>query len=129
MGRKGRVERRKDIRYKAIEGAYAAMGPNSQKLGQIVDISRGGLCFKYIDASNDDKDFGTQQEDLIFLSSMGHYVGDLPFKTVGDYLVTNAPSFSFMKIRKRHGQFFDLSVKQLFDLDCYLRDNVSEPVQ
>lgn len=129
VGRKRTVERRKNKRYKAVEGAYAAISPNSHKLGQIIDISMGGLSFKYIDTSVEDKESGTLPEETIFLSSMGYYVGDLPFKTVSDYEVTNAPSFSSMKVRKRHVQFTDLSFKQLFDLDYYLRNNVSEQVE
>ena len=130
VGRKRTVERRKNKRYKAVEGAYAAISPNSHKLGQIIDISMGGLSFKYIDTSSDDSGEGSRMpEETIFLSSMGYYVGDLPFKTVSDYEVTNAPSFSSMKVRKRHVQFTDLSFKQLFDLDYYLRNNVSEPLE
>ena len=129
VGRKRTVERRKNKRYKAVEGAYAAISPNSHKLGQIIDISMGGLAFKYIDTSNDDTSQSLDAEETIFLSSMGYYVGDLPFKTVSDYEVTNAPSFSSMKVRKRHVQFTDLSFKQLFDLDYYLRNNVSEPLE
>lgn len=128
VSRKETVERRKNKRYKAIEGAYAAISPNSQKLGQIIDISMGGLCFKYIDTSNDDQNSETQQEDSIFLSSMGYYVGDLSFKTVGDYEITGASSFSFMKVRKRHIQFNDLNFKQLFDLDYYLKKNSIEHI-
>ena len=129
VGRKRTVERRKNKRYKAVEGAYAAISPNSHKLGQIIDVSMGGLSFKYIDTSNDDTGDRQVQEETIFLSSMGYYVGDLPFKTISDYEVTNAPSFSSMKVRKRHVQFADLSFKQLFDLDYYLRNNVSEQVE
>jgi len=129
VGRKRTVERRKNKRYKAVEGAYAAISPNSHKLGQIIDISMGGLSFKYIDTSKDDKESDSMPEDAVFLSSMGYYVGDLPFRTVSDYEITNAPSFSSMKVRKRHVQFTDLSFKQLFDLDYYLRNNVSEQVE
>jgi len=129
VGRKRTVERRKSKRYKAVEGAYAAISPHSHKLGQIIDVSMGGLAFKYIDTSNDDMENEALSEETIFLSSMGYYVGDLPFKTIADYEVTNAPSFSSMKVRKRHVQFTDLSFKQLFDLDYYLRNNVSEPVE
>ena len=129
VGRKRTVERRKNKRYKAVEGAYAAISPNSHKLGQIIDISMGGLSFKYIDTSVEDKENAPLPDETIFLSSMGYYVGDLPFKTVSDYEVTNAPSFSSMKVRKRHVQFTDLSFKQLFDLDYYLRNNVSEQVE
>ena len=124
MSIKRTVERRKNKRYKAIEGAYAAISPNSQKLGQIIDISMGGVCFKYIDTSNDGQNDGTQQEDSIFLSTVGYYIGDLPIKIVGDYAVTNAPSFSSMKVKKMHIQFTDFSVKQLFDLDYFLRNFV-----
>lgn len=129
VGRKRTVERRRNKRYKAVEGAYAAISPNSHKLGQIIDISMGGLSFKYIDTSSDDERTDGPPEETVFLSSMGYYVGDLPFKTVADYEVTNAPSFSSMKVRKRHVQFQDLSFKQLFDLDYYLRNNVTEQVE
>jgi hypothetical protein len=129
VGRKRTVERRKNKRYKAVEGAYAAISPNSHKLGQIIDISMGGLAFKYIDTSKDDDNDVQSPEESIFLSSMGYYVGDLPFKTISDYEVADAPSFSSMKVRKRHVQFTDLSFKQLFDLDYYLRNNVSEPLE
>ena len=129
VGRKRTVERRRNKRYKAVEGAYAAISPNSHKLGQIIDISMGGLSFKYIDTSNDERDPELISEDAIFLSSMGYYVGDLPFNTISDYEVTNAPSFSSMKVRKRHLKFTDLTFKQLFDLDYYLRNNVSEQVE
>jgi len=125
-GRKRIVERRSNNRYKAVDGAYAAISPNSHKLGQITDISIGGLSFKYIDTRDNDTRTGEIQEDAVFLSSMGYYVGNLPFKTVSDYDIT--PSFSSMKVRKRHIQFTDLNFKQLFDLDYYLRNNVSEQI-
>jgi len=128
-GRKRTIERRKNRRFKAVEGAYAAISPNSHKLGQILDISMGGLAFKYIDTSNGENKKEQSPEETIFLSSMGYYVGDLPFQTVADYEVTNAPSFSSMKVRKRHVQFTDLSFKQLFDLDYYLKNNVAEPIE
>jgi hypothetical protein len=129
VGRKRTIERRRHKRYKAVDGAYAAISPNSHKLGQIIDISMGGLSFKYIDTSNDDNESDSTTEEAVFLSSMGYYVGDLPFKTVSDYEITNVPSFSSMKVRKRHVQFTDLSFKQLFDLGYYLRNNVSEQVE
>jgi hypothetical protein len=134
VGRKRTVERRKSKRYKAADGAYAAISPKSHKLGQIIDISMGGLAFKYIDTNNgdiknDNIENKNDSKESIFLSSMGFYVGDLPFKTISDEEVTNAPSFSAMKVRERKVQFTDLSFKQLFDLDYYLRNNVSEHIE
>ena len=129
VGRKRTIERRRSKRYSAVEGAYAAISPKSHKLGQITDISMGGLAFKYIDTNKEDKNNQGQSEKSIFLSSMGFYVGDLPFKTISDNEVTDTPSFSAMKVRERHVQFTDLSFKQLFDLDYYLRNNVSDQVE
>ena len=124
VGRKKTVERRKSKRHKVVEGAYAAISPHSNKLGQIIDINMGGLAFKYIYTKGDDENKQSPSEESIFLSSMGFYVGDLPFKTVSDNEVTDTPSFSAMKVRERHVQFADLSFKQLFDLDHYLKNNV-----
>ena len=129
VGRKRTIERRKNKRYKAVEGAYAAISPNSNKIGQIIDISMGGLCFKYINTENKSKKTVHRNEESIFLSSMGYYVGDLPFQTIADYEITDTPSFSSMKVRKRHVKFTDLSFKQLFDLDNYLKNNVSEQIK
>ncbi|WP_242637487.1 hypothetical protein [Desulfobacter hydrogenophilus] len=56
VGRKRTIDRRKNKRYKAAEGAYAAISPNSNKIGQIIDISMGGLCFKYINPENKSKE-------------------------------------------------------------------------
>jgi hypothetical protein len=129
VGRKRTIERRKNKRYKAVEGAYAAISPNSNKIGQIIDISMGGLCFKYINTENKSEEPVNRNEASIFLSSMGYYVGDLPFQTIADYEITDRPSFSSMKVRKRHVKFTDLTLKQLFDLDNYLKNNVSEQIQ
>lgn len=129
VGRKRTIERRRSKRFKAVEGAYAAISPNSNKLGQIIDISMGGLCFKYIDTENESEIKEKRNKESIFLSSMGYYVGDLPFQTICDYELTDTPSFSSMKVRKRHVKFTDLTFKQLFDLDYYLKNNVSEQIK
>lgn len=129
VGRKRTIERRKNRRYKAVKGAYAAISPNSNKIGQIIDISMGGLCFKYINTENKSEEPVNRNEESIFLSSMGYYVGDLPFQTIADYEIMDRPSFSSMKVRKRHVKFTDLTFKQLFDLDYYLKNNVSEQIK
>lgn len=129
VGRKRTIERRKNKRYKAVEGAYAAISPNSNKIGQIIDISMGGLCFKYINAAKESQEAALRTKESIFLSSVGYYVGDLRFQTIADYEITDTPLFSSMKVRKRHVKFTDLTFKQLFDLDHYLKNNVSEQLK
>ncbi|MCK5542785.1 MAG: PilZ domain-containing protein [Desulfobacterales bacterium] len=122
------TERRKHTRFSIKNGSYATISPNSSKIGQIVDISMGGLAFKYID-TKPDKNKNKRQETL-FLSSMGYYVGNIDFKTVADYEVPGceipeSPSGA-MKIRIKHVKFTDLKLKQLFDLDYYIGNNAIE---
>ncbi|MCP3944919.1 MAG: PilZ domain-containing protein [Desulfobacteraceae bacterium] len=128
VNKKHTMERRQNKRYKAVDGTYAAIHPYSHKLGQIINISMGGLAFQYIDINSYGKKHGETPENTIFLSSMSYYVGNLYFRTILDYEITKAPSFSSMKVKKRHIQFMDLSLKQLFDLDYYLRRNISEQI-
>jgi hypothetical protein len=130
VGRKRTKDRRKNKRYKAAKGAYAAISPCTGKLGQINDISMGGLVFTYIDTcSSDLPQVSSPRKQTLFLSSLGFYVGDLPFKTISDYEVSDSPELVTMKVRRRHVQFTDLNFKQLFDLDMYLRNNAVDPEQ
>jgi hypothetical protein len=123
-GRKRTKERRKNKRYIAVKGAFAAISQSSGALGQITDISMGGLAFTYIDtAGRSAAQQPSTGEEILFLSSMDYYVGDLPVKTISDYEVTASPEPGAMKVRKRHVQFTDLNFKQLFDLDIYMRNN------
>jgi len=121
-------ERRKHTRYSIKTGSYATISPDSTKLGQIVDISMGGLAFKY----NDTKSIKTEHKnhETLFLSSTGYYVGDIDFKTVDDYEIPDGAidekSFGSMKIRIRHVKFTNLKLKQLFDLDHYIGNNAIE---
>ncbi len=122
-----RSERRKHTRYPIKNGAYATISPDSTKLGQIVDISMGGLAFKYIDTKFNKT---TTVPETLFLSSMGYYVRDIEFKTIADYEapvseIPEDPSDN-MKIRIRHVKFTDLKLKQLFDLDYYIENNTTE---
>lgn len=49
MGKK--VERRKHKRHKVQDGVLAVLGPNTAKMGQIIDISNGGIAFYHKDSS------------------------------------------------------------------------------
>lgn len=124
-----KLERRKHKRYSIKDGSYATISPESTKLGQIMDISMGGLAFKYIHTTPSSKKKKNINETL-FLSSMGYYVGDIYFKTISDYEVSDYEnpntSLNTMKIRMRHVQFTDLKLKQLFDLDYYIEKNATE---
>ena len=48
MGTKNVTEQRQHKRYKAREDAFAVLNANDSKIGQIKDISMGGLAILYI---------------------------------------------------------------------------------
>ena len=121
INNKKTTERRKDKRYKAVEGFFAATSPTSYKLGQIIDISVGGLSFEYIDTSSSEIDNQGFSKGNILLSGKEYHVGDLLIKTIADNEITDVPSLISMKLRKQRVQFRDLSAKQMSDLDYYIK--------
>ncbi len=48
--RKEFVKRRKNSRFKVDEGAFAVPKPRTTVMGQIIDISNGGLTFGKVNA-------------------------------------------------------------------------------
>ncbi len=43
------IERRKYKRYKVQDGVFAVLGPQSSRMGQLIDISNGGAAFYHKD--------------------------------------------------------------------------------
>ena len=69
------MERRKSIRFRAQDDAYAALRGNSFKVGKICDISLNGLAFKYLAEKVCDETF--KRVD-IFLSKNGFHLSGVP---------------------------------------------------
>lgn len=113
-------DRRKHERFTANDGAFASLSPNSSKLGQIINISRGGLAFRYIYSQQDDEAVETH----VFLSSRGYYVGKIPATTVEDCDIRNSISFSAMRLRKCRIKFGELTLNQMVNLDHYIWNNI-----
>lgn len=117
-------ERRKHQRYNAADGSFAAISSNSYKLGQIVNISRGGLAFRYIDTNRTNP--GEKGKNHIFLSSKGHYVQSIPFEAVADREVPNENAFSTLKMRQCAVRFGKMSFNQIINLDNYILHNTDQ---
>ncbi|MCG8633066.1 MAG: PilZ domain-containing protein [Desulfobacterales bacterium] len=112
-------ERRKEERYMASEGAFAAI-EKSSKAGQVINISKGGLCFKYI---VDNKENRSLPEEYLSLVSMSSFVGALQYEIVGEYPVLNISPFSSMECRRCHVRFTNLDTRQKSDLAYYIHKN------
>lgn len=119
------MERRKYARYKVRDGAYAALSPDSAKMGQIMDISRGGLCFRYI-VQLDQMDEGN--ETHVFVGDEGIYLEKMPNRVIEDIPVENGSlSGSLMlgakgmrMFRQRRVCFGDLSGNQMAQLEYFI---------
>ena len=113
------VERRKHKRFLVQEGVYALLKNNSSILGQIKNISRGGLAFSYI---VDEKQMHEAFKVDVFASEMGYCLKDVPSKKISDLHIDNKLPFSTFSIRQAGIQFNELNDSQLSQLDNFMRD-------
>ena len=104
-----RIERRKQKRFKAVSGAFAAVRHNAHQVGQIQDISVDGLAFKYL--ANEGVTNGARALD-IFLTKHQLYIKDIPFQPVRDTLVAKENPLSTVPVRQLGVQFGPLSEDQ-----------------
>jgi hypothetical protein len=113
------VERRKDKRFLVQEGAYALLKNSSSKLGQIKNISRGGLAISYI---VDEDQMNESFKVDIFISNKGYCLKDVPSKKISDLHIDNRLPFSTFSIRQARIQFNEMNPNQLLQLDNFIRD-------
>jgi hypothetical protein len=120
------VGRRKHTRYEVPIGSFVTLGPNDTILGQIIDISMGGLAFRYIDSKKP-----TDGSHLdIFLTERDFCLGKIPIKTISDYEIDNTVVckivdgvHSSCKAMKRGSvQFGELTHHQEFQLEHFIQN-------
>ena len=111
------MERRKHRRFQAQGGAYAALNNGSLKIGQIHNISKGGLAFRYI--ANGEPAEGPYKVD-IFVTDNDFYLKKIPFKTVSDATLDAEIPFSTIILRQCRGHFGELTPTQMSKLDYFI---------
>lgn len=103
-------ERRQHKRFLATDGTYAIFGKYSNKLGQVVDISNGGLAFRY----NDNENRSTDEFHLsIMVAGATDMNEEISFtaKTITDFEISRGTKY-FMPQRQTHVEFVELSEDQ-----------------
>jgi hypothetical protein len=116
------VERRQQPRFKVVEGVFAALVNHNSKLGQIKDISKMGLSFRYIDH---DGRPGETSELKIIIGRGGLYLDKLPFKKVADFEIKNEHTFSSLKMRQIGLQFGELTQQQCTRLEHFIQKHTT----
>ena len=111
-------ERRQQKRFRAQEGAFAALVAQESRLGQIKDISIRGLSFRYIDSH---EKLENADALIIILGDKGLYLDNVPFKKISDFEIENEFSFSRIKMRQIGLEFGELTPGQRDRLNRFIK--------
>ena len=116
-------ERRKHKRFRVKNGTFAVLSaislPHStQKVGQITDISMGGLAFSYI-ASEEPSNGSVQLS--IFLGGNRFDLREIPFETIWD-IETQEVRFRALTMRRSGVQFGKLTPHQISQLKYFIQN-------
>ena len=114
------MKKRKHNRFKVQEETYVALMNDTVKVGQIVNISKGGLAFSYIAKDTDIRGWHKMN---IFLSGNNFYLKEIPFKAISDFLMDNNILFSTVFMRQCGGQFGELTPSQKTQLDYFIENH------
>ncbi len=105
-----RAEKRKHPRYEAQYGAFAALEAPVGILGPLVNISRGGLAFKYINGNT--LRAGESGELVIFSHNDGYVLKGVRYKTVSIAQLVEENPFSSISMQIIGIQFGALTQNQ-----------------
>ncbi|MGA7143406.1 MAG: PilZ domain-containing protein [Desulfobacterales bacterium] len=120
--KKAFVEHRKHKRFKVKSGAVAIEFNTAFEyihIGQIMDISKSGLAFSYIDI---DGELAAPFELDIVAALDGFYLKNVPFKTVWGSPVAGHSAFIFLERKQRGVQFGEMTPHQISRLDYFLHN-------
>ncbi|MBW1894439.1 MAG: PilZ domain-containing protein [Deltaproteobacteria bacterium] len=116
------IQRRKYKRYMVQDNVFAVfrLGPNSSRLVNIVDISRGGFAFKFVGKDEMSQD---RFELDIFVSGDGRCLGKIPFEITSETTKAKEDRFySFMQ-RRFGARFDDLSYSKALQIDSFINNH------
>jgi hypothetical protein len=111
-------ERRKHKRLLAQDGAFVELRNHRSKIGEIIEVSKGGLSFHYIDIGDRPKE---SLELDIFLKHAGFRLEKLPAETVLDVEITKTIHQGITKIRRHGVKFGKLTKSQQSRLEYFIR--------
>lgn len=116
-------ERRKESRYRVCDGTFAIDVNEPGRLGEIIDISRSGVAFRYMSGPNN---FQPATSLNIFSSTHSLFLNQLPFETVSDFPMPGHPTSAI--IMRRSSGKFTLSSEQQEQLDSFIALHSTYPI-
>lgn len=123
------VDQRKHKRYQVPRNSYVSLGSADFVLGQILDISMGGIAIRYMGSER----LPDESHLDIFLTEDDLLLSKVPFKTVSDYEIPNTvlcrtvdPIPSSCRTMRRSGlQFGGLTADQRAQLEGFIKGHAA----
>ena len=125
--RKGFAERRQHKRFQVHDGAFAVLRPRSDIWGQVIDIvgeigdiSQGGLMFRYIAGEN--RSHEPFKLDIV-LAGDSFRLDKIPFEAASDMDMADPLSLTPTTMRRQGVQFGALTHDQKAQLGYFIRNH------
>jgi len=115
------TERRITKRFRAVDGALAALSPESGRVGQIQNISQKGLAFRYIADDSPEANLNGTAKVQIMFAGRGVWLDGIAVKWIADVEIPTQSSFSGIPLRQTSLQFIALTDEQKARLTDYIR--------
>ncbi len=112
-------EKRRFTRFQAPENSFALLRGPAGKLGQIIDISKGGLALRYV--ANNGQPSKSSQLD-IFLADNGFSLEKVSFEIVSDFEIGKQGPSSSITMRRCGVQFGSLNQDHIFQLEYFIKN-------
>jgi hypothetical protein len=116
------VERRKHRRFKVEGGALAALSSSPSVAGHIINISEGGLSFRYIASQ---KRIEESPRLNLLLDDRRFHSRTLPFKSVWDSPKPEAFSFGSISFRHCGVNFHTLTDDERSEIKKFIRNHAT----
>ena len=109
-------DRRKNRRYKVKSGTFAGCSPN---VGEIINISLGGIAFSYIDFGRS----GSTSSNFILCGQDGCCLDNLSYTIISDKVCNDTSALSHIVTKQRRIQFDNLTDDQRDKLQNFIAIN------
>jgi c-di-GMP-binding flagellar brake protein YcgR len=113
-----RVERRRYKRFQVDNGAFVILGSNHDRSGRILDISMGGLSFRY--TTPVERKNGSYL--AIVLPETNFYLDEVPVKTISDFELPYKLPTNSMTARRCSVQFVNLTDNQKSRIEFFINN-------
>jgi hypothetical protein len=125
------TERRRSVRLNPKELTFVVVRPEFSRSGELLDVSRGGLCFQYLRSLNPGGDVATSLRIDIFTINNDYYLPKVPCTLVYDVEDKKGAKLFPMRLEfRRCGlQFGKLTHEQTRQVDLYLRNHTMKETE